>query len=615
MLALIHFAVNKMWFSRTNQQGVELYMKIIDRIEVNYFRSVYSISANNLGDLNVLIGKNDAGKSNVLKALNLFFNNQLGYDEDIDFLQDVNHLRQNEAREAKGRLTIWIKVHFNNVENCKTLPEKFFIKKSWNRYTDDPEISSDVENKQSLTRFQNKIKFHYIPAIKEKDIFSYYLYLLYETLSEREDIEFAGPADALSSAVNSSIIDLTGKIKSALAVNSRVQIPNDLESIFERLEFFTDQDGYRIPLSRRSDGLQVRHIPHILSYISQNNKKLNIWGYEEPENSLELTNAHYLAREFEDEFSTTNQIFLTSHSPAFYSLSNPGSRHFLIKKSITTSLGSTHSVTSLEDLKNTQIADTEMGVAQLISDRSKEIFTQIENLERINTDLSKLSKPIILTEGKTDTIILKAAWEKLYPDKAIPFDIKSCDLGGTPDNQENAGADELKEILESTTKDHNPVRFGIFDGDAKGRECFKNLKKHVRVAHSDTIKVNSNKRSGAILLSYSKWGSPYDDYISDSHCIEMMFPYELIPEGHVDFHFFMGSKKLSKSRGDEWIKNIRSSPDLFEDIPFRVVPKFDGKLDLAKFFVEANKTNFHSFDLLFSDVEKALALTSKIEVK
>ena len=295
-------------------------MHLIDRIEINYFRSVYSVSIKDLKDLNVFLGPNDAGKSNVLRALNLFFNNESGYNEDIQFLQDVTHLRQDEARDAKGRLTISIKIHFNNVEKWKTLPNKFFIKKTWNRYSDDPEIFSDVENKQSLTKFQNKINFHYVPAVKERNIFSDYLNLLYETLSGRENIEFSGPASQLSAAVNASITDLTDTIKVALQVKSNIQIPNDLESIFERLEFYTDQDSFSVPLTRRGDGLQVRHIPHILQYISQNNKGLNIWGYEEPENSLEMSNAFALAGEFKNEFAKQNQIFITSHSPAFYSL-------------------------------------------------------------------------------------------------------------------------------------------------------------------------------------------------------------------------------------------------------------------------------------------------------
>jgi len=52
-------------------------MRIIDKVEINYFRSIYSGSMNQLKDMNVLVGGNDQGKSNVLRALNLFFHNPL----------------------------------------------------------------------------------------------------------------------------------------------------------------------------------------------------------------------------------------------------------------------------------------------------------------------------------------------------------------------------------------------------------------------------------------------------------------------------------------------------------------------------------------------------------
>lgn len=581
-------------------------MHLIDRVEINYFRSVYTISVKKLKDLNVFIGPNDAGKSNILRALNLFFNNQSGYDEDLQFLQDVTHLRQEEARDAKGRLTIWIKIHFNNVEKWKTLPQKFYIKKTWNRYSDDPEVSSDVENKQSLTRFQNKIKFHYVPAVKERDIFSDYLNLLYETLSEREDIEFSGPADALSAAVNSSITDLTDKIRIALAVKSNIQIPNDLESIFERLEFFTDQDSFRVPLSRRGDGLQVRHIPHILQYISENNRSLNIWAYEEPENSLELSNAFSLSQEFENEFSSSNQIFITSHSPAFYSLSSRSTKHFLVKKSVIESGGRENWITSLEDLENTQVADVELGVAQLIAHRSQEAFAEIERLKEKNEELSTLGTPAVLTEGKTDAVLFSTAWNKLFPNADMPFEIKSCDLGGSDSGSENAGADELKKILESTTKGQKPVRVGIFDRDGKGSECFLNLKKHQSLNGEEDTKINQNKHSGAIRLPQIDWGSPYDKFIASSMCIEMMFPYEKIPQENVEFVFMMGDKKLPKSRGEEWIASFEESPDLFDDVPFKVIPKFKNKTELSGKLSALPPEDYSNFKPVFQNVKRLL---------
>ena len=89
-------------------------MKIIDRVDFNYFRSISSLSLTNCKDVNIITGPNDAGKSNLLKALNLFFNNSPERDDEFDFMRDLNRGRETEARAAKGRMTIWMKVHFNN---------------------------------------------------------------------------------------------------------------------------------------------------------------------------------------------------------------------------------------------------------------------------------------------------------------------------------------------------------------------------------------------------------------------------------------------------------------------------------------------------------------------
>jgi AAA15 family ATPase/GTPase len=560
-----------------------------------------------LKDINVYIGSNDVGKSNILRALNLFFNNEVGYDEDLSFLQDVNHIRQEEARDAKGRLTIWMKIYFNNVEGWKTLPEKFFIKKSWNRYSDEPEVTSDVINKQSLTKFQNKVKFHYVPAIKEQDIFSHYLFLMYETLSEREDIQFSEPAQALSRAVNSSIADLTQKIKIALRVSSNIQIPNDLESIFERLEFYTEQDSFRVPLSRRGDGLQARHIPYILQYISANNRGLNIWAYEEPENSLEMSNAFALAREFSHDFASSNQIFITSHSPAFYSIEGKNARQFLVRKSLLASSGREAEISTVEDLASEKVADTELGVAQLVLQRSKEAFNQIQTLIEANSELAKLHNPVLLTEGKTDARILNAAWQKLYPSRAVPFEIRSCDLGGYESAQESAGADALQKILESTTKDQSPIRIGVFDSDDKGKACFKSLRRHDSFKTELECKVNKNKRSAAIILEDLGWGSPFDAYIEGSMCIEMMFDFNKFSQNDIDFEFFMDRKKLTKASGQLWVMHFQNAPDMFEDAQFRVVPKFKNKIQLAEKLIAFPENEFHRFANVFAAINALIA--------
>lgn len=62
-------------------------------IEIKNFRSIKS-SKIELSSLNIFVGLNDAGKSNYLKALNLFFNNETDYGKkfqhDVDFTNYYN---------------------------------------------------------------------------------------------------------------------------------------------------------------------------------------------------------------------------------------------------------------------------------------------------------------------------------------------------------------------------------------------------------------------------------------------------------------------------------------------------------------------------------------------
>jgi len=54
-------------------------MEIISQIEIRYFRSIYYLKITKNNSLNIFSGGNDAGKSNILKALNLFFNSQTDF--------------------------------------------------------------------------------------------------------------------------------------------------------------------------------------------------------------------------------------------------------------------------------------------------------------------------------------------------------------------------------------------------------------------------------------------------------------------------------------------------------------------------------------------------------
>lgn len=71
--------------------------KLIRKIEIRYLRSLYVATFKDLGDLNLLFGRNDSGKSNVLRALNLFFNGEITTATYPDFQLDFSDIRRKEA--------------------------------------------------------------------------------------------------------------------------------------------------------------------------------------------------------------------------------------------------------------------------------------------------------------------------------------------------------------------------------------------------------------------------------------------------------------------------------------------------------------------------------------
>ena len=219
-------------------------MKIISRIEINYFRSIYTVNLTKLNDVNILLGGNDAGKSTVLKALHLFFNNQTELGNRFSFADDLCRLRESEARAAKGRAVVWIKVTFNNFLRWQSLPAQFAIKRTWNRYAAQPvdTLPQEVTN-STVYRFLNRLSFHYIPAVRGRDIFQHYLNLLHDALIEDERAGVKNASDVLMAAINNSTTDMSDRIRTGLGFDSTIQVPKDMKDLFSALDFSTKFSG------------------------------------------------------------------------------------------------------------------------------------------------------------------------------------------------------------------------------------------------------------------------------------------------------------------------------------------------------------------------------------
>lgn len=147
-------------------------------------------------------------------------------------------------------------------------------------------------------------------------------------------------------------------------------------------------------------------------------KPTSVWGYEEPENNLELKRAFDHADElFAARVSA--QIFLTSHSPAFYGLSAPprASEVWAFNAKPDTSFG-----TQLVRLEDGAVStfDEELGlmplVAPYLNAKIIELDSARKSLAEIQLKLEKFSKPMIIVAGETDAIYLREALQLYSPE-------------------------------------------------------------------------------------------------------------------------------------------------------------------------------------------------------
>ena len=303
-----------------------------------------------LKDLNILSGSNDVGKSNVLKVLNLFFNNEINIGEPFDLRKDLSFLqRERSEREllqkkitrTKGDpyasqrdLFVKVKVFFdrNIPYERSTTPEKFWVEKTWdkngfNKQTSNIQKAYIAKNKKEptqaqaaalqgqLTQFLNSINFDYVPAVKDRQFLQHLFKKLQTALFERDNT-FQKTSQEINSKIAGTTLDLFEEFKDKTGIDASFSIPESLIDFFTTITVSTEKG---ISLYSRGDGIQARFIPAILNEISKEKKNV-IWGFEEPENSYEYRNAESLASDFLNIYSVKKQIFITSHTKEFLSL-------------------------------------------------------------------------------------------------------------------------------------------------------------------------------------------------------------------------------------------------------------------------------------------------------
>jgi len=465
--------------------------RLIRKVEINYLRSLYHANIQDPSDINLLFGRNDSGKSNFLRGLNLFFNNATAPDQDVDFAIDFSDIRKEEARVAKGKQFISVRVDFNVPLNFqKSLGNTVSIKRQWNIFGDMNEtIPKHLTRPQKiqLTKLINQIDYTYIPAIKDNYVFGDLIERMYEAAATSTALQSS--VSGFVDAIRSETKGLSEQISKSLGTGSELAAPSRLGEIFRTLDFSLGEGGHSL-LLQKGDGIKARHLPELLRFVNENEtgKKFFIWGFEEPENSLDLAAA-------EQEFQTfaqmgarqDTQIFITSHSPVFY-LAEVETRHrcsikryFVSRQDRGTKARDVVPPEAIREVPDINSADEVMREAGLMQlpFLARELAAYKKSEEELQEKLEAARKAVshdkatIFVEGESDKIVLQKYIELKKPNVMEKIAILTRASGG--------GDTYVFDMLMAWRHWHKhntdgPKAAGLVDVDVKGEGIEDRLK-------------------------------------------------------------------------------------------------------------------------------------------
>jgi predicted ATP-dependent endonuclease of OLD family len=466
-------------------------LKLIEKIEIHYLRSLYSATFSDVGDLNIVFGRNDSGKSNCLRALSLFFDDEPDSDRKFNFDLDMSDKRIAEPRSSIARQFVWIKVTFNVPENYKkSLGTQIYVKKQWNRdgivnMTFSPSIKST--NQKHLTRFLKSIDFTYVPAIKDLNVYAELIERMYSSAAETDTMKSA--IEQFIGAIASQTNDLATELTNLFSSQTAIAPPTEMARIFRNLDFAHGDDGHSM-FRQKGDGIKARHLPEFIRFINKKEvrKKIFIWGFEEPENSLDLNAAKEEAQRFARfSESVDTQIFITSHSPAFYLADNETGKANLRKYFITKqepdengTMEPSDAVSKIDRVEDAEKAMNTAGLLQLpfvikqlseletISREKEKENSELESkINDLKSEIATANKPVLFVEGDNDAKLFNATLARL----GVKDDIVIKIFGTAPSKKE----DLLKRIMDQGGLSTNQKSMFLFDNDQAGRKAARTL--------------------------------------------------------------------------------------------------------------------------------------------
>lgn len=399
-------------------------MKLISKIKIEKFRSINKCKIENITDFNSLFGLNNSGKSNMLRALNLFFNNETDKGAGFDFDTDFHQSRSRQKKEIKISVEFILPQNFKFKKKLKPVETFLFqegsdrkvkIQKIFTREYGFPERifmnTKQVRDKdlRNIEKFLSLINFRYIPNRvlpveimrgEDNNIRKAIARKIKKLKINKQEIKQA--IDTLSTEIQKTSQALIEPVSKALKTISQdrtsVELitPSNIEDLISSSGYFLDTNNIKVRDIYQGSGIQSLLMFHTLHLIDKDYaqqfgwKQATIWAVEEPESSLHFDLEAQLAMFLVQTVTKGNsrlQFFCTTHSNIFSQYSdNPV---FIEKKDNETTCQNIES----KDLPNIAI---QTGIS-----------------EYTYPLLFFPRKDIILCEGKIDVVFVKKTCELL----------------------------------------------------------------------------------------------------------------------------------------------------------------------------------------------------------
>lgn len=333
----------------------------IKRVKIKGFRTFLDFEIDLKESLEIIVGANNSGKSNFLRALDLFFNWKI---EDKDFSRSIDapyHIAYGSGSSSNTSIEVDLFLEKSEIDKFKDLDKKMSnenILTLKNEYTKDWKIkksyidtdwnTNDID--QSINKLLGRIKFMYIPTqidltktinnLVSEEIFPSMIDWYWNTWLAKSIKE-----------LNTKIWEIDKLTEEILKQKNQLlteQYQDTLKS-FNEITAWIELEKFSLEVSLNKDDslssvlwsriqLLIKDAAHntieskwswiqklvliaLLQYFSKNNdikarytNPFLIWGIDEPETYMQPKLQKEVKRIL-NEISTINQTIITTHSP------------------------------------------------------------------------------------------------------------------------------------------------------------------------------------------------------------------------------------------------------------------------------------------------------------